>query len=395
MKALVHLRSCLSYDRDLVLQAVESVLAASEKAGTFPDVKGKKVLLKPNMLLAADPERAVSTHPEVLRAVIRAFAQRGAKLVVGESPAVHSGLVAAKKCGLFAVSEEEGIPWVDFSSTVMVENPDGRLVKRFEIAQEAAEAELIVSLPKFKTHQLLYFTGAMKNLFGVISGLQKAAFHLRFPNRQDFAAMITDLCLALRPTYSIMDAVIGMEGKGPGNGDPRQVGLILGSADILALDWAAASIMGYEADRIPNLKDALGRGAWMTEPSQLEVEGSNLEVLQLEDFKIRNYKRVRESSDAGIGAMSGRGFFFNIGRNLLTSRPFFNDAKCIRCGECVAICPAKALSFVQKVGLRSPEKLSSAVASKHIAIDYDKCLRCYCCHEVCGVDAIDLKRRLF
>jgi len=387
VQALVHIRRCASYEEASVADAVASAIAGAEAAGTFPEVAGRTVLLKPNMLSAAEPERSVSTHPEVLRAAIREFRKRGAEVAVGESPAVHGSVFAARKCGLLAVAEAEGVRWADFSATAVVENPGGRLVKRFEIASEAASADLVVSLPKLKTHQLMYYTGAMKNLFGTISGLQKAAFHFRFPERRDFGAMLTDLCLALKPSFSLMDAVVAMEGHGPGNGESRQVGLILASADILALDWAAASIIGYDPADVPNLADALSRGVWMSDPSELTIDGPPMDELRIHDFK-----RIKEVGDNGFGRMILPPSLYNLVRNATVPRPFFRDRRCLRCGECVAICPAKALSFSPARRAASPAGLDKTKAAKRVEVDYDACIRCYCCDEVCPAKAIDLRR---
>jgi len=392
MSSIVSIRACASYDPALVSEAVASALGALEAAFAFPNVKGKIVLLKPNMLIAVDKERAVSTHPEILRAAIREFKKRGAEVWVGESPAVHGSLFAAKKCGLLPVSEAEGARWVDFTETVMVENPQGVLVKRFELAKAAVDADVVVSLPKLKTHQLMYFTGAMKNLFGCVSGLQKAAYHFRYPERKDFGTMITDLCLALKPAFSLMDAVVAMEGKGPGNGDPRKLGLIMASSDILALDWAASSIIGYNPAHIPNQADALTRGPWLRDPSDLTIDGP-----ALKDLAVHDFKRVHEVGDVGIVRKLLPPLVYRYIQNILTPRPLFRDDRCLRCGECITLCPAKVLSFVPaRAGTwgrqGSPAGLSAEKAAKRVSIDYGACLRCYCCHEVCPADAITLRR---
>jgi formate hydrogenlyase subunit 6/NADH:ubiquinone oxidoreductase subunit I len=274
----------------------------------------------------------------------------------------------------------------------MVENPQGALVKRFELAKAAVEADVVVSLPKLKTHQLMYYTGAMKNLFGCVSGLQKAAYHFRYPDRKDFGAMITDLCMALKPAFSLMDAVVAMEGKGPGNGDPYALGLVLASSDILALDWAASSIIGYNPAHIPNQADALARGPWLRDPAKLTIDGPSIKELA-----VHNFKKVHETGDIGLVRRILPAWMYRYVQNVLTPRPFFRDDLCLRCGECITLCPAKVLSFVParaNTWLRpgSPSGLTAEKAAKRISIDYSACLRCYCCHEVCPADAITLRR---
>ena len=165
----------------------------------------------------------MTTHPSVLRAVIRYAKSKGAaRILVGESPGFQLGSAAFRKSGLAEAAQSEGAVWADFGEAVQVDNPDGRLVKNFTLARVAVEADVLISLPKLKNHTLMYFTGAMKNIFGCVPGLQKPQFHLRFPERERFGRMIVDLNVALRSDFSIMDAVVGMEGPGPGAGYPRR-----------------------------------------------------------------------------------------------------------------------------------------------------------------------------
>ncbi|MEI6876848.1 MAG: DUF362 domain-containing protein, partial [Spirochaetota bacterium] len=187
MKAQVSIVRCSDYETAAVDAAVKK---ACDDAG-FPDAAGKTVLFKPNILMGAEPEKAVSTHPAVLRAAIRYAKSRGASRVwVGESPGFQVGTAAFRKSGLLAVAEEEGAEWVDFSDAVQVDNPEGKVVKNFTIARAAMEADILVSLCKLKTHTLMYYTGAMKNLFGCVPGLQKPQFHMRFPERLRFGQML-------------------------------------------------------------------------------------------------------------------------------------------------------------------------------------------------------------
>lgn len=364
MKAAVSLVRCPDYDE----AAVEAAVREACESADFPGLKGKSVLLKPNILKAADPAEAVTTHPTVLRAAIRYAKSKGAaRILVGESPGFQLGSAAFRKSGLSRVAEEEGALWVDFNEGVQVENPGGRVVKNFTIAKAAVEADVLISLPKLKNHTLMYFTGAMKNLFGCVPGLQKPQFHLRFPERRRFGQMITDLNVALRSDFSIMDAVVGMEGPGPGAGYPRPIGAVLASRDPLALDRVACGIIGLDPDLVANLADAMTRGLWIASDDEIEVRGAKPESLRIADWK-----QVPREATSRVRMPPAL-------RNLFVGRPFFSRSKCIACGACVEICPGKALSLAADTGTK---------AGRSVRVDYSACIRCYCCHEVCPADAI-------
>jgi ferredoxin len=260
-----------------------------------------------------------------------------------------------------------------------VENPEGRLVKRFRLAKALGSSDLLVSLPKLKTHQLMYYTGAIKNLFGLIPGLEKSAFHLRFPGRTEFAAMLADLALAARPDFALMDAVVAMEGPGPNSGRPRHLGLVLASPDALALDFTAAELIGYPPLSIPYLAALAGRGPFAASPAAVEQRGLSPDSVRPSSFEL---VPVPAATDFFRERMP-RGLHRFV-RDLTVARPRFDHRACVRCGGCVRICPAKALELRPVAG-----------GGSRIEIDYDACIRCYCCHEVCPEDAIRLVKGPF
>jgi uncharacterized protein (DUF362 family) len=369
MKTLVSIVGCAEYNQATVDLAVKQACDTAD----FPDVSGKSVLLKPNILMGADPDRAVSTHPQVMRSAIRYVKSRGAaRVLIGESPGFQVGTATFKKSGIFQAAAEEGAEWVDFSEGLQVDNPGGKVVKSFTIAKAAVEADILVSMCKLKNHTLMYFTGAMKNLLGCVPGLLKPQFHMRFPDRLRFGQMLTDLNLALRSDFSIMDAIVGMEGPGPGSGYPRAVGAILASADPLALDRTACRIINLDPDLVANLEDAKGRGVWISSDAEIEIVGTQPEDIVVEDWKHVPRVAVSERKIPPVF------------RNLFVSRPFFSRTKCVACKACVTICPVQALELV-------PDP--KAKVKKSVRVNYDTCIRCYCCHEVCADDAIIVKRR--
>jgi uncharacterized protein (DUF362 family)/Pyruvate/2-oxoacid:ferredoxin oxidoreductase delta subunit len=364
---------CPDYRQDHVDAAVK---AAADAAGAIA-VSGAVVLVKPNMLNAAIPERAVTTHPAVVLAVIRWLKQHGAaRVLVGDAPAWQPMDSVGTTTGIMQAAKSAGAEWADFTVGVSVAVPDSRLVRRFEIARPVVEADLVISLPKLKTHGLMYYTGAVKNLFGAVPGFKKSAFHLRFPGRSEFAAMLADLMLAVKPGFAIMDAVTGMEGPGPNAGTPRQVGLILASPDCWALDWVAAGLIGYNPAEVPYLGLAATDQRYGFDPDAIRTCGEDPAKRT-----IKHYHRIKVLKDTDLFRRRMPGWLHRIVRNATVARPEFSDDRCIRCAGCIRICPAGALSLTP--------------AHRAPTIDYSACIRCYCCHEICPEDAISLHRRLF
>jgi uncharacterized protein (DUF362 family)/Pyruvate/2-oxoacid:ferredoxin oxidoreductase delta subunit len=377
MKTPVALVRCPSYEA----AELDRALAEAVELAPLPELRGASVLLKPNILNAAAPDEAISTRGELLAALARLLKAKGAgRLMAGESPAWQSHEAAARKSGIMAACEAEGVEWLDFSESAEYECPSGKRVKRFELAAALKEADILVSLPKLKTHRLMRYTGAIKNLFGLVSGLGKSAFHLRFPAAEDFGYMLVDLAMTAKPAYSLMDAVVSMEGEGPANGRPVMTGLILASRDPAALDWIAASTIGYDPREIPYLVDACSRGVWVSGPEEIGLEGLAIEEARPAAFEILPASGGKFFTDRLPGPLR------RLVRDAAVARPFFDHGKCVRCGGCVSICPPKALDFV-------PD--AKAASGKRIRIDYGRCIRCYCCHEACPADAIRVAKRIF
>lgn len=356
----VSVRRMEKYHPESLLRAVAEIYEATRG----PDPCGKKILLKPNILADVAPERAVTTHPQVFRAVARYLQQRGAVLLAGDSPAIHNNTFSGKGSGIAAVCEELGIEWVDFMRDPLTK-------KGYKLARILNEVDYVFSLPKCKTHEFAYYTGAVKNLFGLMPGFNKALMHAKYPNRESFAEMIIDVFELVGADYAFMDAVIGMEGAGPQNGTPRHIGLLLGSRDCLALDVIMAQIIGYDSQQIPVLSSGLKRRPDLSNINDIEIEGGTLK-----DFRVRQYKRI--AIDRGYNFIY-MGVRFQRLLRRFDRRPVFIYDRCILCKKCVQICRADALK----------------VKDGKIAIYDPNCIRCYCCHEVCPVNAIKIRRKVF
>ncbi|MCK5199668.1 MAG: DUF362 domain-containing protein [Spirochaetales bacterium] len=373
MKVKVGLVKCNTYDSDELNKALEEAMGLSGGI----NVNGMKLLLKPNILQDTDPGKAISTHPEFVRAVIKYMQKEGAaEIYVGDSPGFQKPGYNGRKSGIRQVCEETGAKWIDFTTgktTIIAEN--GKIQKEFKVTAIIDEVDMVISLPKMKTHQLMYFTGAAKNLFGLLPGLSKSTYHVTYPNRYNFGEMILDLLEAVNPAYSIMDAVIGMEGPGPGNGYPKPVKLIIASPNAIALDITASSVIGYDPMTIPTNKLGLRRHSGLKHISDISIEGE-----ALSDVKIDDYKLLGEKKFQNIIFDLFHFRIFEKYQQKRKPRPYFIEEKCIKCGECIKICASDANWFE-----KGPN-------GKFVAVDYNKCIRCYCCHEICPVDAIEIRK---
>jgi uncharacterized protein (DUF362 family) len=260
----VAIEPCASYAPEAVAAAVLAALAHLGGIAAF--VKpGQSVFLKVNLLTKAEPSRAVTTHPEVVRAVVRLAREAGAgSIAIGDSPGGRTSAQAARgifeASGLAAVAREENVPLVLLDDSVVREPaPGGKLYQHFNLGRAVVEADVLIDMPRLKTHGFMMMTGAVKNLFGCIPGLEKAQFHVKVPDRADFGEMLVDLLLACQPDLCIMDAVIGMEGAGPAGGVPRHIGAILASADAVGMDVVAAAITGFDPMEVYTNAAANGR----------------------------------------------------------------------------------------------------------------------------------------
>ena len=367
MAPSVSITKCSTYGTDEVESAVGRAVELAGGMGRFVK-KGERILLKPNLLSAKPSEKAVTTPPEVVRAIIGLVRRAGATPVVGDSPGLGSALKVARRCGVLDVCVQTNTPLVDLKTLVIVENPGGHTFKRLEIAREALEFDGIINIPKVKTHAQMYLTLGVKNLFGCVPGKRKPQWHLSAGvDGLQFASMLLDLAAFLSPRLTIADGIVAMEGNGPGSGDPRELGLVFCSADCLAMDAVIAGVLGADPQKTPILRAALSRGLTSARAGNITVTGEDIEGVRVSDFRFPPPLNVNFAS-------SLPDFLDKRIRKALTSRPHIDPRACNLCRVCVKVCPAGVMT-----------------AGGRIRIDYDMCIRCYCCQEMCPQGAISAR----
>lgn len=375
---------CAEYEREKVEEAVREAVGLVGGMGQY--VKpGQKVLLKPNLLAPRAPDRAVTTHPYVVEAVARMVQEAGGDPVIADSHGAQIPFTQAslrhfyRVTGMQEVAERTGASLNWNISMRDVPYPDGLVMKRLEIMSAVLEADVIISLPKLKTHVLTLFTGATKNLFGCVPGLSKPAYHARMGSLANFASMLLDIVGLLKPSLIVMDGVVGMEGKGPGGGQPRKVGVIVAGDNSLEVDAVCCHLVGINPMRVEMLRIGYDRGLWAGDVRKLEVLGVSPGEARLK--QPFNLPPLNPRDGSGLGGRFNIVFNPIIGpiiRNYITMRPHPNPEICTGCGQCAHACPRKAITIVNKKAV----------------VDYSRCIFCYCCDELCPEGAVELRRPL-
>ncbi len=363
MKSSVSIVKCENYDEEKVLTALRQSVDLIGGAQAFIK-KGSRVLLKPNLLYGKSPEKAVTTHPSILKGMIQIVREAGGVPFIGDSPSVGGLTRAAEKAGIKAVADEMNCPLVEFNKPLLSPKGRGEVFKQLEIDQAVLEADVVVNLPKWKTHVQMLLTLGVKNLFGCIPGSKKVLWHLKAgEDANAFAQILVDIYRIIQPSVTILDGVVGMEGNGPNSGHPIPIGLILASGDSLSLDQVGCDLLGISRKSLLTNRVAFDQG--------LGKEGIDVFGEKVEDVKISNFQFPKLSRiDWGLP-----GFLSKALKNALTSKPAVVEEMCKNCDQCTKMCPPKAL--VRK--------------GKDLVFDYKQCIRCFCCLEVCPEGAISIE----
>ncbi len=318
--------------------------------------ENSRVVIKPNLLAPASPDKAIVTHPLVVRAAVEYVLEKGARPEISDSPATGSFEKILKESGLRNALEGLSVEYREFKKSVSVDI--GEPFKKIEVAEDAVNADFLINLPKLKTHTQMLLTLGVKNLFGCVVGMKKPEWHFRTGvDREMFARLLVKVYQAVKPSVTVVDGILAMHGQGPGkSGIPKEIGVLLGSTDTAALDIAVCRMLGIEPGKLLTNKIAIEQGITNEE---VKINGDLPEV---KDFKFPEITPL----------VFGPERYHNFMRRHLIQRPECNDSMCKLCGECWQYCPAEAIRHKKK----------------NIHFDYEKCIRCYCCIEVCPDGAL-------
>ncbi len=398
MNQRVALVRCADYDLDAVTEAVRQAMDLLGGMAAFVQ-PGQRVLLKPNIVRGVDPERAVSTHPALVAAVATLVIEAGGKPIIVESPGGPFSPIALRmayrRTKIDWAAEVSGAELNFDCEGVQVSHPDGVVLHRLDLVRALLDADVVINLPKLKTHNLTTLTLAVKNLLGLVPGALKIGYHAKLQDRERFCQGLVDILTYVKPALQIMDAVVGMEGNGPSGGDPRPIGAVVAGADALAVDIVCTALVGMAPEEVETTRVAMARGLTSGRLQDVELLGEPLDALRVADFRRGMAASVdpglvprvlrgllsAESSANGEGDALGRGPFRLLSTGWvwrqLVSFPYAGE-DCTGCGFCARHCPVDAIQVVDR----------------RAQMDTGRCIRCYCCHELCPETAVMLRKPL-
>ena len=362
---------CDDYGEDNVRNAMTEAI---EAVGGLDMIKpGMRVGIKVNLVAGAKPDKAVTTHPMMVCQLVRMLKDKGAEVIVGDSP---GGLYTAAYVNpIYSVSGMKAVEAAgaglnrDFSEK-QAEYPEGEVLHSFSYTGWLDSVDVIIDFCKLKTHGMMGMSGAAKNMFGAVPGVTKPEYHFRFPDYDRFASMIVDLDEYFKPVLSIVDAVVGMEGNGPTAGKPRHIGAVIASRSPHKADLVGAHILGIPKENLPILSAAIRRGLCPDSIDAMDIHGDP------EKFVIPDFDNIARPS--GLLFDSKSKLLGGIISKALRAHPKVYPTGCVGCGVCRDICPAKAIK----------------IEDKKAVIDKKACISCFCCQEFCPKGAIKVKRTM-
>ena len=361
-----------SYDEEKVYEALKNGV---DLLGGFNIKKDEKILLKPNLLNGATPDKAVTTHPAVFGAVAKCLKEKGYENIsYGDGPGIGAPDIdkVMAVSGIKEAADKYDLKHARFEENISVEFKEGKVAKKFNLAKDAYEADSIISVCKMKTHALENITGALKNQYGCVATLSKGMGHAKYPNSRLFADMITDLNMLLKPRLFVMDGIVAMEGNGPGSGDPTNMNVILISTDPVALDTIFSVLVYLDPEAVPTTVSAHNSGLGTMNLDEIEVV--------TEDGIITPLEAQEKFGNPNFNVKRKKPKFWKVGAAASSTikqfdKPVVDLKKCIACGICEKSCPVEGKAVKSGNGMKAK-------------YDYSKCIRCYCCQEMCPANAI-------
>ncbi len=361
-----------TYEEQAMLRAVRSHFDAFGGVSSFVR-PGDRVLIKTNLLMARAPEAATTTHPALVWAIAVAAGEAGGRVTIADSPGGRYTKELLKKCyrisGIEQAAQRAGAHLNFDLGAKEAPFAQGTLCKSFRLIAPWHEADVVFSACKLKTHAMTAYTGAVKNCFGLIPGLEKPGMHFRFQELASFGQMLVDLCRCAAPDLTFLDAVVGMEGDGPSGGTPRALGLTLCAKNPFALDLLASDLIGFSREEVVTVRLAVQQGLCAGDVGELALAGEDVAPYRCA------FARAASQHDVTFSSRIPR-FLQKPAKRLLAPRPVIDAARCIGCGECAASCPPQTISLV----------------NGKACIDRKDCIRCFCCQEMCPVKAIDIRQ---
>lgn len=362
MRSKVFLTHLQDYIPDIL---EERLMEGFQALGGIKELSaGKKVFVKINQLANTSPQEAVTTHPLVVEKVVKILLEYGAEIIIGDDIQSEEGRDGFIITGMRDIAQRFGVRLLNLKACPYekVKREDNKFIKELYIAKPVLEADLVINIPKLKTHSQTILTLAIKNLYGIIPMGERSRYHAVYPRIEDFSEVIVDIFNSCIPSLNIMDGILAMEGEGPQAGTPKRLGFLLVSRDAVAMDSIVAAALGIRPGGVQHISAAASRGLGVGNLKNIDIIGLSLDKARVDDFKLP--KVIWQSFVPGP--------LYKFFYKRITLRPRITTDVCHLCKRCMERCPANAME----------------IKRGHIVIDYRLCIGCMCCQEICPQRAI-------
>jgi len=364
------------YNTEYEKESLKNKIRNALKYFDLPEFKAKRILIKPNLLMASSPDKAITTHPVLIEAIIEILKEKEAgEIFIGDTPGNTSTNLdyLYKITGIKEIAERQKVNLVNLY-TYGVINIKSEVAGNIPITKFIKDVDYIINVPKLKTHTFMLMTCVIKNTFGLVPGMNKSRMHAIAINPENFAKILVEIFNEVNPVINIVDGIIGMEGEGPSAGNPRKFGKIIIGKDPVAVDVVSSLLLGYKPEEIYTNVIAHKKGLGEIELDKIEIIGEEKDKIYNPDVaKVKSFYNLSKKVPSFMGNIAS--FLYN---KLIRQYPVIEDEKCIKCRICENSCPNKAITY-------TPERM---------IIDYKKCISCFCCHELCPQKAIRLEKSL-